>query len=563
MSAPHFRNLLEAIAAGGLGLALDATAAVMRAAILDPASYASGGYLLPGTGNARINASARASVAMQQRVDAAWEFTPHNLLLQSADLSNAAWLKSNATVAANRLTVVSNGSIGYAATTSLVSVSQGQRVTIRARVKAGNVSWVGLQGSDTVANSAGRYFNLSTGAAGVSGATLDGGTTFQAVGTSASTNADGTVDCSFTFQTTIATTTVAAVLVATADGTLSTTAGQYVDVSWVAMSYGTTVVAYVPTTAAAVYGPAIDWLAGIGVYGLRSEESRTNLALWSRDLTQAAWTKTNATPALTAIGIDGAANSASTLTATAANATALQAITNASVERTLTVFLRRRTGTGTVETTIDGGATWVPRTLTAAWQPFSTTATLANPNIGIRIVTNGDAVDVDAVQCETGAFATSPILTYSAAATRARDIPIIPYTIGTSGTVVAGIVRGSKLGTQYVLGTNVGVDSVFVGLNAAGNASSWDDLTTVLTSNAVAVAAVARMGVAWASGARSVCLAGGTVATGAHNGNLGSSSQIVFGADDGLSSASGQVWITSVRAAQRRFTDAELQAVTA
>jgi hypothetical protein len=42
--------------------------------------------------------------------------------------------------------------------------------------------------------------------------------------------------------------------------------------------------------------------------GLLIEEARTNLAIWGRDLTNAAWTKSNMTTAKTATGADGSAN---------------------------------------------------------------------------------------------------------------------------------------------------------------------------------------------------------------------------------------------------------------
>jgi hypothetical protein len=67
--------------------------------------------------------------------------------------------------------------------------------------------------------------------------------------------------------------------------------------------------------------------------GLLVEEARVNLAIWGRDLTNAAWTKTNMTTAKTATGADGSANGATTLTATAGNATVLQSITSASAAR--------------------------------------------------------------------------------------------------------------------------------------------------------------------------------------------------------------------------------------
>ena len=61
--------------------------------------------------------------------------------------------------------------------------------------------------------------------------------------------------------------------------------------------------------------------------GLLIEETRTNVVLHNRDLTNAAWVKTNMTAVKDQTGVDGVANSASKITATAANATVLQTIT--------------------------------------------------------------------------------------------------------------------------------------------------------------------------------------------------------------------------------------------
>lgn len=155
-------------------------------------------------------------------------------------------------------------------------------------------------------------------------------------------------------------------------------------------------------------------------------ESRTNVALWSRDLTNAAWVKSNTTAALTQIGVDGVANSASLLTATAANGTALQTVTLASSARFQTAYVRRVTGTGTINMTTDGGSTWTAVTLTSTWTRVSIpTQTLANPQLGFRIVTSGDAIAVDYVQNENGTFATPAIPTTTLAVTRAADLPSI------------------------------------------------------------------------------------------------------------------------------------------
>jgi len=185
--------------------------------------------------------------------------------------------------------------------------------------------------------------------------------------------------------------------------------------------------------------------------GVLIEEARTNLALYSNDLTNAAWTKTNSTAALTATGPDGVANSASTLTATAGNGTVLQAITSASAARITSAYVKRRTGTGTVEMTQDNGTTWAAVTVTAAWARVNiAAATLTNPTVGFRIVTSGDAIDVALVDHEVGSFITSPIPTGSAQVTRAADqvsklLSGMPHsaTEGTvSFTVVPGVVSG-------------------------------------------------------------------------------------------------------------------------
>lgn len=176
--------------------------------------------------------------------------------------------------------------------------------------------------------------------------------------------------------------------------------------------------------------------------GLLLEAPRTNLVLHSRDFTQSAWVKTNATAARNVTGIDGMANSASRLTATAGNGTALQTITAASTNYVTSFFVRRITGTGTVEITQDNGVTWTAITITAAWQRFVIpAATILNPTIGFRLGTNGDVIAVDVAQTEAETFPTSPIITAGASVTRAVDLsiitPVAPWFNAAQGTMIA------------------------------------------------------------------------------------------------------------------------------
>lgn len=157
--------------------------------------------------------------------------------------------------------------------------------------------------------------------------------------------------------------------------------------------------------------------------GLLIEEARTNLALWCRDFTNAAWVKLNTTAALTATGIDGVANSASTLTATAISGTALQTVTLSSASRTVSFWIKRRTGTGTVGIAEDGATFTNVASLinSSTYTQVSLTASVLNPVIGIQFGTSGDAVDVDFAGLEAGGFATSPILTTTVAVARSAD----------------------------------------------------------------------------------------------------------------------------------------------
>lgn len=122
--------------------------------------------------------------------------------------------------------------------------------------------------------------------------------------------------------------------------------------------------------------------------------------LWNRDLTNAVWVKTNATATKNQVGADGAANSASLITATANNGTILQTFTSSVFDRAFQIDVKRVSGTGTLEATIDGGTTW--QTITPASSSYDVMspkvifqAAVTNPVVGFRIGTSGDSFAVD------------------------------------------------------------------------------------------------------------------------------------------------------------------------
>lgn len=178
--------------------------------------------------------------------------------------------------------------------------------------------------------------------------------------------------------------------------------------------------------------------------GLLVELASENGLAQSRDMTQTAWTKgATMTVALNQVGIDGAANTATLLTggATSATNTALQATTIVSGVETYSVWLKRVSGTGTVNITLNGGSSWTPVTLTSTYQQFQITATLANPSVGIQVVTPGDQVAADANQLEGGiGYATSPIFTTTVGVLRNADVVTM---------AAPGLVSNLGLGTWF------------------------------------------------------------------------------------------------------------------
>lgn len=189
--------------------------------------------------------------------------------------------------------------------------------------------------------------------------------------------------------------------------------------------------------------------------GLRLTGAQTELTLWNRDLTNAVWTATTATVAKNQTGADGVATSASSITATAGNATVLQAITNASAARIMGAYVKRLTGAGTINITQDNGVTWTAIVPTGAWVFYTLpSATLANPTVGFQIVTNGDAIAVDYVSERAGTFVADVIATTSAAVTQAADVLSFPFSLTTFSALAYTQNQLATVGTVAIIGTD-------------------------------------------------------------------------------------------------------------
>ncbi len=158
--------------------------------------------------------------------------------------------------------------------------------------------------------------------------------------------------------------------------------------------------------------------------GLLVEEARTNLAIHSGDISDAAWVASNMTKGTASVtDPTGGANINVRLTASAANGTLLQTVTSTIDDYSYAVFMKRVTGTGDVQLTVDNGTTWTTKTLTSDWTRFDVSdASETNPVFGVRIVTDTDAIDFWGSDLNKNTiFPTSHIPTVASSVTRNKD----------------------------------------------------------------------------------------------------------------------------------------------
>lgn len=197
-----------------------------------------------------------------------------------------------------------------------------------------------------------------------------------------------------------------------------------------------------------------------GPHGGLFEGQRINIALRARVWENAAWVKTNVTANDDEVaGPDGRTRAAS-LTATAANGTVIQDLgVIASAAKVWGLWVKRKTGSGDIDLTLNNGGAWTTITVTADWTRVSITATLANPDIGIRIVTDTDAIYVDFAQAEAATFLSSTIPeTAGTAVTRnADDLTYVSASnvLDVAGTISAEVSSIADVArTAIVLGFN-------------------------------------------------------------------------------------------------------------
>lgn len=134
-------------------------------------------------------------------------------------------------------------------------------------------------------------------------------------------------------------------------------------------------------------------------HGLLFDGDRTDSARWARDLTQVAnWVRSNITPVKNALGITGAANTGTTLTCNTVGGTLLQTLAASSRPWRQRPHIKRLSGSGLVEVTLDNVAFTdiTPQLVNGSFKRIIVPdQTLANPTFGIRMQGLNDTVVAD------------------------------------------------------------------------------------------------------------------------------------------------------------------------
>lgn len=264
-----------------------------------------------------------------------------------------------------------------------------------------------------------------------------------------------------------------------------------------------------------------------------------NTLLWCRDLTNAAWTKTNVTAALTQTGIDGQANACTLLTATATDGTISQTITAASAAACSGFYVKRSAGIGSIYFTRDGGANWTDITSSINSTDFILVkienTSVLNPQVGFKIATSGDAIIVDAGINHLGTkIASCPILTTSASVTVNAETLTYPTTSNIDN------LQGSILATFTADSYSSGMGNI-VGSSTAGLATSSSytcqakDGTNTINGSAASPSGTIKIGMAWDANLNTMYAIGenGIEASGSYGDSLGLSTIAILPSVDG------------------------------
>lgn len=284
-----------------------------------------------------------------------------------------------------------------------------------------------------------------------------------------------------------------------------------------------------------------------------------------RDMTDASWVAVTMTTAKTSTGIDGVGSSCTRCTASAGNATILQTLVAAATTRTYSCFIKRITGTGEIDISEDG-TSWTNITgqiNSSTFTRVSITVSQLNAAFGLRIVTSGDAIDVDFNQFEAGSFATSPM--DAAGATRNADVLTYPFAnaLATIGSCYSEVYSfsPSMATSRFAVSFASNTGPIFITTSGANTVCDIADGTNTIEATGLSdvSAAIVKRASSWGN---NLYITGDGVApvTGAFTGTMGSTNIGIGCGTDGSRSWYGTV--KNIRIWKQQFVNAQLQALT-
>jgi hypothetical protein len=133
---------------------------------------------------------------------------------------------------------------------------------------------------------------------------------------------------------------------------------------------------------------------------------------------------------------------------------------------TLSVWLRRVTGTGAVQFTLNNGTTWTTQAITTSWVRYTFPAVESSgKRVGFRVTTNNDAIEIWGAQLEQGNGSSSYIPTTTARVTRDADdckiynLERFKYSLLKGSLYLSGIITKNSVNNLIRAGFyNEGVD---------------------------------------------------------------------------------------------------------
>ena len=333
--------------------------------------------------------------------------------------------------------------------------------------------------------------------------------------------------------------------------------------------------------------------------GLLIEEARTNLLTYSEQFDNAAWTKTRSTvTANTSASPDGTTNADTLVEDTTAAAThpISAAVTLTAAAHAYSIYLKANgrswaqlnllstanafanfnlstgaigvVGAAATASIQNAGNGWYRCTIVATTAAGANTAAVypASADNVISFTGSGAAaLFLYGAQLEAGAFATSYIPTVASTVSRSADVATMT---GTNFSSWFNASAGTFVTSADAIAT--GANRVIVGGGALGypnyirtiQTGAVFDATNVVASANVITEAAFKLSTTYESGALNACLNGGTVATGAYNGNFASLASISLG-NSGTSTLFLNGHIRAIAYYNTRLPNTQLQTLTA